>query len=200
MIFLYIFLFILLIIAVLTRYINPDRIFRFYSSPVRIVRITQNALSSQTYQIENGVCVLQDWIFRAGNIKDPSLNWQTKLRPDGIFILRNSAGQEFQLGKTVIDPIIGLEGAHELAIDPGDQAIFQVSRSIIPYYYGWNFLSPVHLFRYFRYYTLSIRQPNGATLRAKWKFSTYKLPDGTWVPDYLGLRGEGLMKMTIQKN
>lgn len=198
LIFLVILLFSSLLVAVYTRHLDIDRFFRFYDPPLRVSHIVQGGLSSQTYQVINGACILQDWLFRVGSTKEPLLKMQTNLRSDGILIIKDGLGREFQLGKAVVDPLHNLTQVHEVAIDPSDQAIFQVSRSVIPYYYGWRILSSAPLFRYFRYYALSIRQADGATLRAEWKFSTYRMSTGEWVPDHYGWKGEGLIKLDLQ--
>ncbi len=198
MIFLLIFPLVLLIIAVFARYIDPDRLLRTYDPPLRVSAIVQSGLSSQLYQADNGTCILQDWLFRVGSIKDPLLNIQTNWRSDGVLSLLDKQGREFLIDKAAITPANTLAENDVVATDPGDQAIFQVSRSIIPYYYGWRILSSAPIFRHFRYYKLSIRQASGATLKVEWKFTTYKMPNGSWVPDYLGLRGEGLIRVHIK--
>lgn len=133
-----------------------------------------------------------------GSTVEPPITLQTKLRADGTLIVMDGSGQELSLGTAVYDPLDNLAQAYTVAIDPGDQAVFQVSRSVIPYYYGWRIFSPAPLFRYFRYYSLSIRQANGANLKVEWKFTTYRTPDGSWTPDAYGWRGEGLVRLELQ--
>lgn len=188
----------LLLIAAYARYIDPDRFFRFYDPPVRVSHIGQNGWSSPAYQVANDACVLQDWVFRVGSTTVPPIILRTNLYADGTFVLLDGQNREFALGKAVVDPLDPLANMDKVAIDSGTQAILQVSRSCIPYYYGWKILSSAPLFQYFRYYRLTIRQADGLTMQLEWKFSTYRTQEGSWVPDHLGLRGEGLTKLKIR--
>jgi len=198
LIFLLISIFILLLIAAFVRYIDIDRLIRIYDPPLRVTRITQSGFPSHFYQIDSGTCILPDWLFRVDSIKYPQLHMQTNWRPDGVLSLIDKQGREFLIGKAVTNPVDEVGDDRTVTIDPGDQAVFQVSRSLIPYYYGWYILSPAPLFRHFRYYKLFIRQASGATLQVKWKFTTYRASDGSWVPDQLGLRGEGLVDIRMK--
>ncbi len=181
-----------------TRYIDIDRLLRYYEPRARLAHIVWSQLSPPVYQLSDGAYILQDWLFRVGSTKNPQMTLQTNLYSNNILSVVDGQGREFFLGKAVANVSDSINQGYEVIIDSNDQAVFQVSRSIIPYYYGWNFFSTTHLFRYFRYYTLSIRQANGATLRAKWQLTTYQLPDGSWVPDHFGLRDKGLIQLNIE--
>ncbi len=182
-------------VAVFGRYLDPDRLLRHNERLISFHWIAVDGVADQLSTI-NDHYQLPAWLLQVGSSTDAALQIHTSQRTDGFLVLQTGQGGEFTLGK--LDNGSPADSRlYQVDFDSGDLASLEISRSMIPYYAGWQILSSAPLFRYFRYYTLRIHRAGGAELTMEWKFTTYRRA-GQWTPDQFGSQGEGLVQLALR--